>query len=168
MQPSNLLSSRGKHGIFGERERAHNDYIYLHELAILANRTTKIGKRYIQPRSGIEERSECQRSSNSPFSIASEVFKPGVLRFPASLDLARTRRLASRASLVSAVSVARHSHCPFPITQATLIQTNTGTTFSFPLSKGIFSGLIHDCESMELHTRVYPHFYARHYGRQAA
>ena len=158
MQPSNLLSSRGEHGIFGERERAHNDYIYLHELAILANRTTKIGKRYIQPRSGIEERSECQRSSNSPFSIASEVFKPGVLRFPASLDLARTRRLASRASLVSAV----------PITQATLIQTNTGTTFSFPLSKGIFSGLIHDCESMELHTRVYPHFYARHYGRQAA
>ena len=35
-----------------------------------------------------------------------------------------------------------------------------GTTFSFPLSsttKGIFSGLIHDCMSTELHTRVYAH-----------
>ena len=48
--------------------------------------------------------------SSSPFSIASEVFE---LRFPhdsaASLDLACTRRLASRASLSSAVSVARRS-----------------------------------------------------------
>ena len=43
-------------------------------------------------------------------------------------------------------------------TRLSLLRSLTGTTFSFPLSsttKGIFSGLIHECESTELHTRVF-------------
>ena len=54
----------------------------------------------------------------------------------------------------------QHPHVHAPITQATLIQSNSQESHGHD-AKDIFSGLMHDCESTELHRGVYGQYTIR-------
>ena len=116
-------------GIFGERERAHNDCICTSHPSLLNLRTTKIRERYIQPRS-----------------IAQRIPAGVLARFRKDMT-ARQRVKISAFTQATLIQMSL-----FLLRSLTMFSFPLSST-----KKGTFSGLIlHDCEST---TQAYTHVY---------